>query len=182
MSWAFIQALKKNPQQSYVQLLNSIRDELATKYTQKPQLSCSHPLGKSSICVDSGPSRSHPSNDQTRYQHSLRNVNGRGLTRLTHTSRYKSAFCNVSMRDRWATVRNRKASAKDPKQASKQAYTFWDGNTCIHGRFHVGLQFGRMKWDRLFSFLPSSQTYTRKSRWSLDDICFYLPYLLLPTR
>ena len=49
MSWAFIQALKKNPQQSYVQLLNSIRDELATKYTQKPQLSCSHPLGKSSI-------------------------------------------------------------------------------------------------------------------------------------
>ena len=45
MSWAFITALKKNPQQSYVQLLNSIRDELASKYTQKPQLSCSHPLG-----------------------------------------------------------------------------------------------------------------------------------------
>ena len=45
MSWAFITALKKQPQQSYVQLLNSIRDELATKYTQKPQLSCSHPLG-----------------------------------------------------------------------------------------------------------------------------------------
>ncbi|KAA8644742.1 hypothetical protein EYZ11_002187 [Aspergillus tanneri] len=44
MSWAFISALRKNPQQSYVQLLNSIRDELATKYTQKPQLSCSHPL------------------------------------------------------------------------------------------------------------------------------------------
>ncbi|OAA49560.1 metacaspase CasA [Metarhizium rileyi] len=44
MSWAFMTALKKNPQQSYVQLLNSIRDELATKYTQKPQLSCSHPL------------------------------------------------------------------------------------------------------------------------------------------
>ncbi|KKK25419.1 hypothetical protein AOCH_002386 [Aspergillus ochraceoroseus] len=44
MSWAFITALRKNPQQSYVQLLNSIRDELATKYTQKPQLSCSHPL------------------------------------------------------------------------------------------------------------------------------------------
>lgn len=48
MSWAFITALKKNPQQSYVQLLNSIRDELATKYTQKPQLSSSHPLGTSS--------------------------------------------------------------------------------------------------------------------------------------
>ncbi|ROT42736.1 hypothetical protein SODALDRAFT_268486 [Sodiomyces alkalinus F11] len=46
MSWAFITSLKKNPQQSYVQLLNSIRDELATKYTQKPQLSCSHPLSK----------------------------------------------------------------------------------------------------------------------------------------
>lgn len=43
MSWAFIAALKKNPQQSYVQLLNSIRDELEAKYTQKPQLSCSHP-------------------------------------------------------------------------------------------------------------------------------------------
>ncbi len=47
MSWAFITALKKNPQQSYVQLLNSIRTELESKYTQKPQLSCSHPLGKS---------------------------------------------------------------------------------------------------------------------------------------
>lgn len=46
MSWAFITALKKNPQQSYVQLLNNIRDELATRYTQKPQLSCSHPLSK----------------------------------------------------------------------------------------------------------------------------------------
>lgn len=45
MSWAFITALRKNPQQSYVQLLNSIRDELATKYSQKPQLSSSHPLG-----------------------------------------------------------------------------------------------------------------------------------------
>jgi metacaspase-1 len=45
MSWAFISALKRNPQQSYLQLLNNIRDELATKYTQKPQLSCSHPLG-----------------------------------------------------------------------------------------------------------------------------------------
>jgi len=46
MSWAFITALKKNPQQSYVQLLNSIRTELEGKYDQKPQLSCSHPLGK----------------------------------------------------------------------------------------------------------------------------------------
>lgn len=47
MSWAFITALKKNPQQSYVQLLNSIRDELQGSYTQKPQLSCSHPLSES---------------------------------------------------------------------------------------------------------------------------------------
>ena len=44
MSWAFITALKRNPQQSYVQLLNSIRDELEGNYSQKPQLSCSHPL------------------------------------------------------------------------------------------------------------------------------------------
>ena len=51
MSWAFITALKKNPQQSYVQLLNSIRDELESKYTQKPQLSCSHPLGTFKLSV-----------------------------------------------------------------------------------------------------------------------------------
>lgn len=44
MSYAFMAALRKNPQQSYVQLLNSIRDELEGKYDQKPQLSCSHPL------------------------------------------------------------------------------------------------------------------------------------------
>ena len=47
MSWAFITALRKNPNQSYVQLLNSIRDELEGKYQQKPQLSCSHPLSRS---------------------------------------------------------------------------------------------------------------------------------------
>ncbi|KAI9804137.1 MAG: hypothetical protein M1825_001539 [Sarcosagium campestre] len=51
MSWAFITALKKNPQQSYVQLLNSIRDELASRYTQKPQLSCSHPLSMESTIL-----------------------------------------------------------------------------------------------------------------------------------
>lgn len=53
MSWAFITALRKNPQQSYVQLLNSIRDELARKYTQRPQLSCSHPLSKLDPCSQS---------------------------------------------------------------------------------------------------------------------------------
>ncbi|KXH60478.1 caspase domain-containing protein [Colletotrichum nymphaeae SA-01] len=51
MSWAFITAMKKNPQQSYVQLLNSIRDELASRYTQKPQLSCSHPLNTNLLFV-----------------------------------------------------------------------------------------------------------------------------------
>lgn len=45
LTWAFINALKKYPQQSYLQLLNSLRGELHGRYTQKPQLSCSHPLG-----------------------------------------------------------------------------------------------------------------------------------------
>ena len=52
MSYAFIRALTKNPQQSYAQLLNSIRDELAGKYSQKPQLSCSHPLGEDGQPLD----------------------------------------------------------------------------------------------------------------------------------
>ncbi|KAJ4341688.1 Ca(2+)-dependent cysteine protease [Didymella glomerata] len=51
MSWAFITALRKNPNQSYVQLLNSIRDELEGKYQQKPQLSCSHPLNTDLLYV-----------------------------------------------------------------------------------------------------------------------------------
>ncbi|CAL5867437.1 uncharacterized protein PFLUO_LOCUS1656 [Penicillium psychrofluorescens] len=51
MSWAFIAALRKNPQQSYVQLLNSIREELSAKYSQKPQLSCSHPLDTNLLYV-----------------------------------------------------------------------------------------------------------------------------------
>ncbi|OCF36254.1 metacaspase-1 [Kwoniella heveanensis CBS 569] len=44
MSYAFIAALTRYPQQSYVQLLNTIRDELKGKYDQKPQLSASHPI------------------------------------------------------------------------------------------------------------------------------------------
>ncbi|PFH60230.1 hypothetical protein XA68_11295 [Ophiocordyceps unilateralis] len=51
MSWAFITALKQNPKQSYVELLNSIRDVLSTKYSQKPQLSCSHPLDTNLLFV-----------------------------------------------------------------------------------------------------------------------------------
>ncbi|KAG0210306.1 Ca(2+)-dependent cysteine protease [Mortierella sp. GBA30] len=43
MTFSFITALTANPQQSYLQLLNSIRDILRAKYEQKPQLSSSHP-------------------------------------------------------------------------------------------------------------------------------------------
>lgn len=51
LSWAFIKSLNQRPNQSYLQLLNSIRAELEGKYSQKPQLSCSHPLGKSVLFV-----------------------------------------------------------------------------------------------------------------------------------
>lgn len=44
MSYAFVQALSKNKEQSYQQLLGSIREILRTKYSQKPQLSSSHPM------------------------------------------------------------------------------------------------------------------------------------------
>ncbi|KAI0482668.1 caspase domain-containing protein [Xylariaceae sp. FL0804] len=51
MSWAFITAIKQDPKQSYVELLNSVRDVLQTKYSQKPQLSCSHPLDTNLLFV-----------------------------------------------------------------------------------------------------------------------------------
>lgn len=51
MSWAFMAALEKKPQQSYVELLNSIRDLLESKYSQLPQLSSSHPMGKSETLI-----------------------------------------------------------------------------------------------------------------------------------
>lgn len=45
MSHAFIEALRRDPQQSYTEMLNSIREILkASNLSQKPQLSCSHPL------------------------------------------------------------------------------------------------------------------------------------------
>ncbi|KAH7047904.1 metacaspase-1 [Linnemannia elongata] len=44
MTFAFITALTANPRQTYLQLLNSIRDILRAKYEQKPQLSSSHPV------------------------------------------------------------------------------------------------------------------------------------------
>lgn len=50
MSWAFIAALTKDPQQSYVELLNSVRELLEAEYEQRPQLSSSHPIGKSCPC------------------------------------------------------------------------------------------------------------------------------------
>ncbi|GAA6008044.1 hypothetical protein JCM11491_006589 [Sporobolomyces phaffii] len=51
MSWAFITSLSKYPQQSYIQLLNTVRDELKGKYDQKPQLSCSHELDVNLMAV-----------------------------------------------------------------------------------------------------------------------------------
>jgi hypothetical protein len=39
---AFIAALTKYPQQSYQQLLVSVREEMRGKYSQKPQLSACH--------------------------------------------------------------------------------------------------------------------------------------------
>ncbi|KIK45221.1 hypothetical protein CY34DRAFT_554404 [Suillus luteus UH-Slu-Lm8-n1] len=44
MSYAFMKSLRENPQQSYQQLLNSLRVILRAKYSQKPQLSSSHPM------------------------------------------------------------------------------------------------------------------------------------------
>ncbi|AFR93012.2 metacaspase [Cryptococcus neoformans C23] len=47
MSYAFISALNKRPNQSYQELLIAIRDEMRGKYTQKPQLSACHPIDTS---------------------------------------------------------------------------------------------------------------------------------------
>jgi hypothetical protein len=44
MSYAFITTLSQNPQQSYQTLLVNIREILRAKYSQKPQLSASHPM------------------------------------------------------------------------------------------------------------------------------------------
>ncbi|KAH7884322.1 peptidase C14, caspase domain-containing protein [Phlebopus sp. FC_14] len=44
MSYAFMTVLSANPQLSYQQLLVAIRDILRAKYSQKPQLSSSHPI------------------------------------------------------------------------------------------------------------------------------------------
>ncbi|MBW0502952.1 hypothetical protein O181_042667 [Austropuccinia psidii MF-1] len=51
MSYAFIRALSENPHQTYQQLLVSIRQILASKYSQKPQLSASHPIDTNLVFV-----------------------------------------------------------------------------------------------------------------------------------
>jgi len=44
MSYAFIEALTKNPRQSYQELLQSVRHILYPRFSQKPQLGSSHPI------------------------------------------------------------------------------------------------------------------------------------------
>ncbi|SCW03439.1 LAFE_0G10440g1_1 [Lachancea fermentati] len=44
MSYAFVKVLSTQPQQSYLSMLQNMRYELSSKYTQKPQLSSSHPI------------------------------------------------------------------------------------------------------------------------------------------
>ncbi|PWN42937.1 peptidase C14 [Ceraceosorus guamensis] len=44
MSWAFIKVCTEYSQLSYLQMLNATRDALVQKYSQKPQLSASHPM------------------------------------------------------------------------------------------------------------------------------------------
>ncbi|GAA6042642.1 hypothetical protein JCM8097_008263 [Rhodosporidiobolus ruineniae] len=51
MSWAFITSLTKFPQQTYLQLLNTVRDELQGKFSQKPQISCSHELDLNLLAI-----------------------------------------------------------------------------------------------------------------------------------
>ncbi|CAE6412347.1 unnamed protein product [Rhizoctonia solani] len=51
MSHAFVEVLRKQPQQSYQELLNNIRDVLQEKYNQKPQLTSSHPIDASALFI-----------------------------------------------------------------------------------------------------------------------------------
>lgn len=41
MSYSFIEVMSRNPNQSYLSLLNEMRDFMQGKYSQKPQLSVS---------------------------------------------------------------------------------------------------------------------------------------------
>ncbi|KAI1822983.1 peptidase C14, caspase domain-containing protein [Xylaria intraflava] len=40
MSWGLVRTLRENPEQSYIEILQSTREELAQNYSQIPQLSC----------------------------------------------------------------------------------------------------------------------------------------------
>lgn len=51
MSWAFLKVLSEFPQLTYNQLLNATRDALAAKYSQKPQMSSSHPIDMNLLFV-----------------------------------------------------------------------------------------------------------------------------------
>ncbi|KAJ1306520.1 hypothetical protein OPQ81_007521 [Rhizoctonia solani] len=51
MSYAFIEALRRQPQQSYQELLNNIRALTREKNDQKPQLTTSHPIDTSSLYI-----------------------------------------------------------------------------------------------------------------------------------
>ncbi|KAI0714343.1 peptidase C14, caspase domain-containing protein [Cerioporus squamosus] len=51
MSFAFMTVLRQNRQQSYQQLLINIRAILKAKYSQKPQLSSSHPMDTSILFI-----------------------------------------------------------------------------------------------------------------------------------
>lgn len=44
MSYAFLTVMSQNPNQSYLSLLQNMREILLAKYSQKPQLSASHPI------------------------------------------------------------------------------------------------------------------------------------------
>ncbi|ODV67038.1 hypothetical protein HYPBUDRAFT_152988 [Hyphopichia burtonii NRRL Y-1933] len=44
MSYSFIETMKNNSNQSYLTLLQNTREILSSKYSQKPQLSASHPI------------------------------------------------------------------------------------------------------------------------------------------
>ncbi|KAF9102101.1 Ca(2+)-dependent cysteine protease [Mortierella sp. GBA35] len=44
MTYAFTKCIRENPEQSYQEMLNNIRDNLKEKYKQKPQLSSSRPM------------------------------------------------------------------------------------------------------------------------------------------
>ena len=44
MSYAFLTVMNQNPNQSYLSLLQNMRQILQSKYSQKPQLTSSHPI------------------------------------------------------------------------------------------------------------------------------------------